>query len=85
MATVVPPGGFAGYAQMTQASQKALSSGLRPVKSRQSSKAGKALRARNNRIIKNAKSGRSTKYNTKAWMAKIRKLRGKGKGKRKKR
>lgn len=59
MATLVPPGGFAGYSQMAPASQRALTSGLRmqrATKSRSGKKAKKRY-ARNARTIKSA--GRS--------------------------
>jgi len=33
MRTIVPPGGFAGFSQMTQATQRALSAGVRGTRS----------------------------------------------------
>lgn len=77
---IVPPGGAAGFAQMTRASQVALSSAVRPTSSRGPRR---AKRAKSTRRAKRAKSsGGKKRYNSAAWMAKIRKLRGKGKRKR---
>lgn len=47
MAIVVPPGGFAGFAQMTQASQRALGSGVRTrsIGTRKRSKRSKSARS----------------------------------------
>lgn len=73
---IVPPGGFAGFAQMTPASQRQLStrstSGRR--RRRKSSKRKSTRKARKS-------GGRKLKFGSKAWRAKYQK---KGRRRRKK-
>ena len=68
MALIVPPGGFAGFAQMTAAGQRALgtrsSSGRR--RRRKSSKRKSTRKARKS-------GGRKLKFGSKAWRAKYNK------------
>lgn len=87
MATIVPPGGFAGFSQMTPASQRSLGSGLRAVRATKSrsGKRAKKRYAKNARTIggkkRAKKSGKKAarlvkgSAAAKAYMAKIRRKR----------
>lgn len=71
MAGVVPPGGFAGFMQMTPASRAALSKGVRGGvrrrKKRTSSRKRKSSRSR-----KRSSSSRRMKFGSPAWQKKYR-------------
>lgn len=70
MAFMVPPGGFAGFRQMTPASQRALFPGGRS--SPRSSKRRKSKRSKVSRKARTAKrgGGRKLKFGSPAWQKK---------------
>lgn len=66
---IVPPGGFAGFSQMTPASRQRLSQGTRRVNGngkRRRRKAAKAAR----RTTRRAKGSRKLKFGSPAWRKK---------------
>ena len=78
MATIVPPGGFAGFSQMTQASQRALGSAVRRATgTRKRKKRAKSTTTRKRAKKSGGKKARLVKGSAaaKAYMAKIRKKR----------
>lgn len=74
MAMLIPPGGFAGFAQMTPASRIALSRGstsrAAPRRRRRSKKAS----ASRSKVARNGRkaSGRKLKFGSPAWQKKYR-------------
>lgn len=74
MSTIVPPGGFAGFSQMTPASRAAW---FRGSASRGSSRKkrktrGKRVRAKTRRTRSSKRSGRLPKFGSAAWQKRFR-------------
>lgn len=69
---IVPPGGFAGFSQMTPASRAALSRGVRSRggSSRRHRKSSKRVASRKRRTAKRGKSSRRMKFGSPAWQKK---------------
>jgi hypothetical protein len=69
---IIPPGGFAGYAQMAPSSQNSLTKGLRTYTPRHKRKGTKAAKRykRNKRILSRAKSKGPARRRGPAKMAK---------------
>jgi hypothetical protein len=66
----IPPGGFAGFAQMTPASKLALGGGMRPARSGGTRRRkAKASRPRQARAAKRS-GGRKMKFGSPAWQKK---------------
>ena len=74
MAYIVPPGGFAGFSQMTPASRAALSRGgaSRGSSSRRRRRKSGRVKAKRGRSAKRRASGRKMKFGSPAWQRKYR-------------
>jgi len=71
---IVPPGGLAGFSQMTPASRRALSSGPRPAARRRRRKKAPGNRSKVARSGRKA-TGRKLKFGSPAWRKKYMKKR----------
>lgn len=67
---IVPPGGFAGYSQMTPASRAAL--GSRGPAARRTTKRRRKTKAKATRRAKRSSGGRKMKFGSPAWQKKYR-------------
>jgi len=65
MTLIVPPGGFSGFAQMTPASQRALSTTSTPRRSVRRKRSGKSTKARTRKT-----GARKLKFGSAAWRRK---------------
>jgi len=74
MAMIIPPGGVAGFSQMTPASRLALMGGTRAVNGGTRRRRRKAKRVTRRASTKRAKksSGRKMKFGSPAWQKKYR-------------
>jgi hypothetical protein len=81
MSLIVPPGGMAGFSQMTAASKRALSPKLGYVRSKQSTKRAKKRYRANKAVVKGKRTGKRYAQLTKGSaaakrrMAQLRKMR----------